>query len=170
MVSLGEEFNDVLFQARMDARYAARIRAEDELDISTIDVEAFTEEDRTRSKLIAMALASAIGLAALILLKQGNTEPMRRAVALEDYRLRRIAATEIPNAYSRAHYEIDPGEGWARRWDATLDLKVCPICFRMHGEVVGLGEEFTDGLVPGDVHPNCRCYPSFVPLALLKAA
>jgi Phage Mu protein F like protein len=170
MAHLGEEFDHVLFDARVDARSASRKQAELELDISVIDAAAFTEEDRSRAHLIAMSLSSAIGMSALILLRQGKDNPLRLALALEDYRLRRVAATEIPNAYSRQHYEIDPGEGWARRWDATLDLKTCRVCFKMHGTVVALDEDFPDGLVPGDVHPNCRCEPEFVPIALLKAA
>lgn len=170
MVQLGEEFDEVLFVARMDAREASRKQAALELDLSTIDAAAFTDEDKRRSHAVALALSLAFEKAALILLRQGKKSPIAQAIALEDYRLRRVAATEIPQAYSRLHYEIDPGEGWAIRWDATLDLKLCQICRGMHGEIVPVGQPFSDGLVPGDVHPNCRCEPAFVPLSLLKAA
>lgn len=164
MISLGEALETELFEARIDARRAALHQAEEQLDISVIDAAAFTDEDQSRSHLVAMSLIGAVGLAALLLLRQGKAHPLQVALALEDYRLRRVAATEVANAYSRMHYEIDPGMGWARMWDATLDLKTCKVCKRMHGEIRALDEPFTDGLVPGDVHPNCRCEPFFVRL------
>lgn len=160
----------------MDARQTSLRQAENELDVSVIDAEAFTEEDQARAHSVALALTggfgltTGIGLATLLLLRQGSRDPIRRALAQEDYRLRRVAATEVPHAYSRMHYEIDPGEGWARRWDATLDLRLCKTCRKMHGIIVPIGEPFPGGMVPGDVHPNCRCEPAFVPIALLKAA
>ena len=170
MEYIREEFDSVLFDSRIEARSLAKQVAAVELDISTIDAAAYTDEDSTRSSLIAASLVGAIGLAALILLKRGKSDPLKYAIALEDYRLRRVAATETFNAYSRGHYEIDVPEGWARRWDATLDIRICRICRQMHGETVPVDESFSGGLVPGDVHPNCRCFPTYVPLSLMMAA
>ena len=44
-----------------------------------------------------------------------------------------------------------------KRWSSVLESSTCGICKGMHGETVKLDEDFTDGLLPGFVHPNCRC-------------
>lgn len=159
---LGEDYESVVFKGRMNARQASKESALRELSIDSLDTVAFTEEDRTRSNLVGLSLASAIGMSALILFNQKKQTPLKTAIALQDYRFRRVAATEVPNAYSRLHYEINPGEGYGIKWDATLDLKSCKLCGNMHGQITHVGQSFKDGMVPGDVHPNCRCIPYFV--------
>lgn len=39
-------------------------------------------------------------------------------------------------------------------WTATLDLRICGICFRMHGKVYSVMEDI-DPTPP--LHPRCRC-------------
>ena len=41
-----------------------------------------------------------------------------------------------------------------RTWTATLDLRICGICFMMHGKIYSL-EEKIDPAPP--LHPKCRC-------------
>ncbi len=93
---------------------------------------------------------------------------LRRTIPANDYRIRRIATTETARAFNDEH---DEGVGYVateskgaiwlpglfRRWDATLDRVTCPICARLDGEIVMVGRSFSGGLVPGYVHPHCRC-------------
>lgn len=152
----------------MDAREQSRLEAEDELD-EDVEIEAFTEEDRTRSHLLGRSTAAGIGMMALILVGQKQPKPGLLAIAHADYKLRRLAATEAANAYSRAHYDVRvDASAWLIQWDATLDLKLCKLCKGMHGKTVAIGESFEDDLVPGDVHPHCRCIPVY--LSISKAA
>jgi hypothetical protein len=93
---------------------------------------------------------------------------------LLDKRLRRIATTEISRSYNRelsiGHNSIDKNKEtvstWAplvlRRWDATLDSKVCDDCRSMDGEVTPIGMSFSGGREPGQEHPNCRCVDTVV--------
>ncbi len=39
-------------------------------------------------------------------------------------------------------------------WTATLDLRICGICFMMHGKVYSI-DEWIDPFPP--LHPRCRC-------------
>lgn len=75
---------------------------------------------------------------------------------------RTIVRTEVINAYNdvandsieEAH-KID--HAIMRRWDATLDARVCPFCRELDGQVVKIGEAFRDGIEAPPAHPNCRC-------------
>lgn len=72
----------------------------------------------------------------------------------------RVARTECLHGYN-VHAEggiaeakaID--EGIKRRWDATLDSRRCLTCQGLHGEVVEVGEAFSDGSRHPPAHPNC---------------
>jgi SPP1 gp7 family putative phage head morphogenesis protein len=75
----------------------------------------------------------------------------------------RVARTELQNAYN-----VQKDEGYRdavehvpdlkRRWDASLDLRVCEVCQELHGAIAGVDENFQPGDVPGPPrHPNCRC-------------
>lgn len=50
-----------------------------------------------------------------------------------------------------------------RRWDAKLD-RVCPRCARLDGTIALVGGSFESDLIPGRVHPHCRCTESVIPL------
>jgi len=139
-----------------------------------------TDEDQARAESIARNFCAAWLLAVMAAYRRDIKDPVGATNEALDYRLRRIAGTEIPHAYGRGHdewlailaVELGPEAAlWAKRWDATLDMKTCRICRRMHGEVQPLGAAFTGGLLPGDVHPFCRCVPTLIPIpAVLEAA
>jgi len=44
-----------------------------------------------------------------------------------------------------------------RRWDATLESRTCPLCIALDGEVVDVGQAFSDGTDRPPRPPNCRC-------------
>ena len=45
-----------------------------------------------------------------------------------------------------------------KRWDALLDRRTCATCSNMDNEVVPMSAlSYRGSLVPGYVHPNCRC-------------
>lgn len=75
----------------------------------------------------------------------------------------RVARTELQNAYN-----VQKDEGYRealehvpdlkRRWDASLDLRVCVVCAELHGAIAAVDTNFQPGDVPGPPrHPNCRC-------------
>lgn len=100
---------------------------------------------------------------------------LRTASDAQRPKLARIAATEIPRAFNAAH---DEGAGWvadrykdatwlplvAKRWDATLDRKVCRTCDDMDGALAIIGTSFSGSVRPGDPHPHCRCVESVLAL------
>lgn len=74
----------------------------------------------------------------------------------------RLAHTEMINAYNvsadeaiKEAKQIEPGI--KRRWDASLDSRVCLICQGLHGEVVEVNQPFRDGSMHPPAHPRCRC-------------
>lgn len=74
------------------------------------------------------------------------------AVGSGAFRAMTIVRTETNRAYreaTRKFYENTDGvAGW--RWIAALDLRTCPICWALHGQVFPNQEKFA-------THPNCRC-------------
>lgn len=79
--------------------------------------------------------------------------------------LDRVVTTETMRAYNdtaratiSALANVNPQLSWFKRWDSTLDLKVCPACRELHGDIVPLGREFPrlGGQGP-PLHPRCRC-------------
>lgn len=100
-----------------------------------------------------------------------------RTVNLTDGRLRRIARTEVRQAYNAEHTNatnrlLEPGAPWrrfvGRRWEAKLD-RTCDRCFAHHGEVVPLGKPFSGGDEPANMHPHCRCIDTIVFLPPIEA-
>ena len=98
-----------------------------------------------------------------------------KASTEQDFRLRRIAATENARAYSEAHAVAahtvaarHRGQPWARgvfrRWDAILDKHVCKVCRAMDGQMVPWGTAFAHNYEPGSVHPCCRCFDTILGL------
>lgn len=86
-----------------------------------------------------------------------------------------IAATEAPHAFAeerrRIEYRIvrdDPTLAGVliKTWNAHLD-RVCPVCRKLHKQSRPWGIDFTDGMVPGQVHPRCRCYSSYLPIPIV---
>ena len=99
---------------------------------------------------------------------------IRRTEKLMSKRVARTAATEVARAYSDEHLEAanDAAEAeiivrpdWSRVWSAILDMRACQECAAHHGETVLLGESFSGGDEPGDMHPLCRCIDIVVPTA-----
>lgn len=86
--------------------------------------------------------------------------PIKAASDSQDYRLARIAATEVSQAYNDEHEEAGRTlrrPGAVRRWEAMLDRRVCKVCREMDGKTTPLGGSFAGGREPGFVHPVCRC-------------
>ena len=50
-------------------------------------------------------------------------------------------------------------------WDAALDRRTCPLCWRRDGTLRPVGISFPDG-EPAHVHPRCRCYAVLLPMPL----
>jgi hypothetical protein len=74
----------------------------------------------------------------------------------------RVVRTEAMNSYNVAAdasiaevHKLDPEI--ERRWDATLDMRVCSDCAAMHGETAPVGGTFKGGLSGPPLHPCCRC-------------
>lgn len=74
----------------------------------------------------------------------------------------RVVRTETINAYnvqadetlSEAH-SIDPEI--QRRWDASLDSRLCAQCQSLHGVIVEENEDFPGGIRHPPAHAQCRC-------------
>jgi SPP1 gp7 family putative phage head morphogenesis protein len=78
----------------------------------------------------------------------------------------RLVRTEMMNAYNLQHdvaleamnNERDEGaEPYLRRWDASADRRVCPICEDLDRRVAPLDGTFKGGYVHPPAHPRCRC-------------
>lgn len=74
----------------------------------------------------------------------------------------RLVRTEVQRAYN---VQVDAGLHEARqhlpdlqrRWDASLDARVCSLCAGLHGQVAELEKPFLGGYTEAPAHPNCRC-------------
>jgi SPP1 gp7 family putative phage head morphogenesis protein len=78
------------------------------------------------------------------------------------YWAERLARTELVNAYNYAAVEgikqahvLD--DRISMRWDASLDMRVCPLCKSLHDKRVKPGEDFPGGYAHPPAHPQCRC-------------
>lgn len=69
-----------------------------------------------------------------------------------------LASTEVTRAYAQANREAyrESKIVSKMRWFTAFDERVCPICGSMHGQEVGLDEQFSIGGPPA--HPRCRCW------------
>lgn len=74
----------------------------------------------------------------------------------------RVARTETQRAYNvqvdetlREAREHIPD--LMRRWDASADLRICPVCAELHGAVTTIDGVFPGGYESAPAHPNCRC-------------
>ncbi len=93
-----------------------------------------------------------------------------------NYRAKTIARTESIRASvqgQRAAWAQAIKQGYLpkdqeREWEVSGDENTCPECLALDGEVRGMNEEFSPGVMePPDVHPTCRCS---VKLYFAKAA
>jgi len=78
------------------------------------------------------------------------------------YWAERVARTESINAYNQQAQEgLEQAEAiddeMMKRWDASLDSRVCTICAPLHDEVVEVKGLFSNGEDGPPAHPNCRC-------------
>lgn len=74
----------------------------------------------------------------------------------------RLVRTEGVNAYNVVHQrglEEAHAEDASimKRWDSTRDLRTCPACRGLDGEVVAVRARFSCGLLFPPLHPCCRC-------------
>lgn len=96
-----------------------------------------------------------------------------------DYRVRRIATTENAQAYADARDEATDAAakkhndatwipGLLKRWDSTLDKRVCAVCRALDSTLRPWGMSFPKKREPGHVHPGCRCdsHTVFIPLRI----
>lgn len=105
------------------------------------------------------------------------------AQQLLNQRARMIARTETIAASSQGQLELwrqAAADGLLnplttrRRWVATEDDRLCPICMDLDGVTVAFNEPFTTDagakIYASPVHPNCRCTVVLVFMALEAAA
>ena len=78
------------------------------------------------------------------------------------HRAEMVVRTELLNAANvvkleglKEWNEEDPGV--MKRWDATADRRLCPVCGPLDGEVRDVDKPFTGGYQHPPGHPNCRC-------------
>lgn len=64
-------------------------------------------------------------------------------------------ANQILDAGIRKLADYTPG--LCRRWDASMDRRVCSTCFELHNTTAPIGGEFPGGFTDAPAHPNCRC-------------
>jgi hypothetical protein len=117
--------------------------------------------DLNRSKLYA-GNTGKLGLDTL-----GKGGPVIKRI---DQRLIQLAVTENSNAYNLEHrnavIDLADHAGLVEVWDAELDKRTCDTCASLDGSEA-LNGEFEGGLVPGNVHTNCRCTSHFVHRSIL---
>lgn len=78
----------------------------------------------------------------------------------------RLVRTEMMYAYNTQHDEatreadeqIPAGEErYLRKWDATADNRLCPLCRELDGTVATIDGPFAGGIQRPPRHPCCRC-------------
>jgi hypothetical protein len=174
-----EQLDQELAQLRDDLEVEGH-----EYEVVDPELSTHSEEDHAESELAAASFRAAWSQVIVSLLLKHDSDADRDISVvvlvvpkLMEKRLRRIATTEVSRSYNR---ELGLGHNglssknketaWMplglRRWDATLDNKVCAECRRHDGEVVPIGISFSGGDEPGDLHPNCRCVSSLVVVPL----
>jgi SPP1 gp7 family putative phage head morphogenesis protein len=101
-----------------------------------------------------------------IIAGEGITNLTKRVKSVFDKgenRAEMIARTETNRAENQGLYQAfkSTGEAFVKRWIAAKDDRTSPICMRLHGQTVGLNDNFKDkqagweGPVP-PAHVNCR--------------
>lgn len=87
-------------------------------------------------------------------------ERIRWGNVYSESRARTIAVTEVTRAYAEGNLASWRASGVIekKRWNSNNDEKVCPICRPLNGQVVGLDEDFGDGIPAPPGHSRCRCW------------
>ena len=147
------------------------------LELDPSDINREDDDFELRADAVARSYSAAWMFAALALLVGRGKPDLKKALRATDDRLKAIVDTEITNAYSTvasaafdALAELEAGAGLMKRWDAFRDRKTCMICRDHDGEEVPVGESFSNGDEPGNVHPRCRCIPTLVRVSARQAA
>lgn len=82
------------------------------------------------------------------------------------YWAERLVRTETQAAYNQVHVDNihglhtelkELGVDLMKRWDASMDRRVCLDCAALHGVIVPVGGRFPGGYDAPPAHPNCRC-------------
>ena len=88
----------------------------------------------------------------------------RYAAKMHRLRAGTIAQTEIGFAYNHgmdATVRTYAAEGliptMVKRWYTARNERVCPMCGKMHGEIVPMNGVFGRGILLPPAHPNCQC-------------
>jgi SPP1 gp7 family putative phage head morphogenesis protein len=81
--------------------------------------------------------------------------------------VRRLVTTETIDTYDQQHAAAveqvqETVPDLIRRWDATMDSRVCPVCAGLNGKTAALDETFDGGFFGPPSHPGCRCRCSVV--------
>lgn len=74
----------------------------------------------------------------------------------------RLARTELQRASNvvldRGIFELSQYDSEIiRRWDASVDSRLCEICFALHGQTAPIDGYFAGGYESAPAHPYCRC-------------
>lgn len=88
--------------------------------------------------------------------------------ALPVYAIEEKATTQTAESFSDERVQVErrvvlqhSATNWlpllVKIWDATLDVRTCPVCREMDHQHRPLGLDFTGGRVPAMVHRRCRC-------------
>lgn len=160
-----EDLTTILIEKRDRASQLAMQYVQIEAEVEDLD-EPDDEESRARSYAAAAAFVAAWILIALAAKKSNIV----RNTKLQDYRLKRIAATEIVDAYAQSAAKLQKQlpVTMTKRWDATLDRRTCEECAALHGTEISVHDEFPEGDPP--LHPQCRCIVSVVAKEAREAA
>ena len=75
-------------------------------------------------------------------------------------RAKMIAVTETTRAFAEGNQIAwrESGVIERKRWNASNDELVCPICGPLDGNVVNIDEKFDGGYESPPAHVNCRCW------------
>lgn len=83
------------------------------------------------------------------------------------YWAERLVRTELIEAYNQGHSDsidllndsrdADTTDEYLKRWDSSLDKRICPICRGLDRTVARVGGKFRGGYDHPPAHPNCRC-------------
>jgi hypothetical protein len=135
------------------------------------------EDDDARASLAGDTLAMAWrGLATYAVIRAFNTsKPAARALdatrAPMTSRGERTAISELSDAYTderdrsvsdamkadAAFADAVSRSQLAKQWDCTGERQPCPKCWAHQGERAPFDEDFSNGDVPGQMHPSCKC-------------
>lgn len=109
-------------------------------------------EDEARATAAATSFSAAWLLTMVLALAAQRS--LTRSTSLMEYRLRRIATTEVFQAYNTAAAAYEAA-GATKTWSCALE-RTCAACITHDGETVPVGKPFKNNDSP-PMHPNCRC-------------